>query len=226
VELFAAIRYPASVVMLIYRSPAIFSTIIGVLLIAGCASPPRDVKLSEPIAIRASGPALPTIQDTRSDEQKAAREVEGSVDHALWLSDTAFQPPLPNGVAMLFGELTSATQRKISLTRINVGVTRFAAPSRFTSRSPSYIPPGTAPGAAAAGILLGNGLIYLFEAGRAASNAREYWTVELGAVIDGRDVLTTNRERREGQQDVTAVLNELLSRSVRELLEIRARWDP
>ena len=210
------------------KSPSSFhvvSILLSVALLAGCASSPRDVKLSAPIPIRTNGLTAPDIPDGRADDQKGARAVEGSYDHAVWLADAAFQPPLSVGVAMLFRELANAEQRQVSLTRVNVGVTRFTPPSRFSARSPSYIPPGTPAGAAAAGILLGNGLIYLFEAGRSASDAREYWTVELGAVIDGRDVLTTNRERREGEQDITVIFNDLLARSVKELVEIRARLE-
>ena len=199
----------------------------SLVVLAGCASTPSDLAVTQIIRLKSPDVQHASVENGRSATSSLAREARDTYINSIWLSDDAFDPPLPVAIKRLSFQW-QATAKAVLLTRANVGVTRVEPPDRIFGSGPTYVPyvPYGAPaGAVAVGIVVGTGVKQLLESGVRFARGTEYWAVELSAVIDGKEVHVTNREKRGSSAEMTVAFNELLARSVRELFEIRQRLD-
>jgi hypothetical protein len=190
-------------------------------LLAGCSSAPQKIETVSRIPTSASGAPLANFADSRTEVNRSSRELtEGSESHIL-LGDDAFTPPLAESISKLLrAELLDLTPKAVNLQKAYVGAVKIT-PGRTSSgnRGTPYIPPGTHPGAAALGILLGEGLIYLAESSKAGSAARESWSAELAIEIDGDPIYTYNRRLRSTDSNAIVILPELLQAAVKDVAE-------
>ncbi len=196
--------------------------LIVITLLAGCVTTPPQLKMEKLVAASTASPSG-AFKDERFAQAKVARVSNEKFEQASWLADEAFSPELPRLIGGLLAErFDGSLMKTVALTQADVGLTNLSGVATSGYRGVPYIPPGTHPGAAALGILLGEGLIYLassVRAGNSSGNATgEHWTVYLSVSFDGVILNSFNRRKREANDDGAAVLATLLKTSADEIL--------
>ena len=164
----------------------------AVAFVAGCASSPPELD-TQVIVRGSSGPALANFSDSRPEGANKTRTKIENGEHAVWLGDESFSPALSTLFSRLLADqFRDVKVSSVKLIRADVGVSKGDGSARYNSsyyRGTPYIPPGTHPGAAALGILLGEGLVFLAANAKNISTTTEastdFWTAYLTVDIDG-----------------------------------------
>lgn len=172
---------------------AFVAAFLGLVFLAGCAATPP--KLEDNLTVRVTVPqdASVSLVDARPESAKVARSSQENAELGVWMADQAFEPPLPAIIgAQLGAELKGIEIKSAKLVRADTGKSKGDGSARYNTsyyRGTPYIPPGTHPGAAALGIVLGEGLVFLAANAKTLSKpaeaADEFWTVYLTVEIDG-----------------------------------------
>ncbi len=199
----------------------IFTVVATALILTACSNAPKKIEVAQTIEVVSEAAPLSQFLDSRSAENRDAREITEGVEVLSLLGDQAFSPPLPVAISkLLAAELGELKPSSVVLSKAAVGATKITPRSGGSAyRGTPYIPPGTHPGAAALGILLGEGLIYLAGSVKASSNAREAWTAELAIEIDGEQIFSLNRTTRTDSTSANETLSQLLRASVKDVVE-------
>lgn len=173
------------------RLKTVFAT-AALVVVAGCASSPPE--LDPQVRVRAtSALAMVNFVDARPEGINKLRTKLESGEHAVWLGDDSFSPVLSELFSGLLAEhFRDVKVSAVKLIRADVGVTKGDGSARYNTsyyRGTPYIPPGTHPGAAALGILLGEGIVFLAANAKTLSSPAEaptdFWTAYVTVEIDG-----------------------------------------
>jgi hypothetical protein len=166
----------------------------------------------------ASAPIL-YIADARSADVKAARQEIDSYGVYTWLGDQAFEPSLfVVFAAHLDGALGHAIPRSIVVSKLNVGTTILGNSDWFSNRrvasaSPSHLPYTGSPSATAAGILLGEGLVFVLSSLIDRNKNPEYWSTNITVTVDGHSISIADRMMREKTDDPSKSLAQIIELS-------------